>query len=153
MKKYYVYKHTDKDKAVYIGMGSNGRAWQVNSRSANHSKFLVKCLHENISSIKIIKYFNNKSDAYRYEAELISYYKPKYNKTWTQAYKDSISSNKGCKGHKLSLETKYKLMMNNPNRRIITYMNKKYNSLSECSRLTKIPLTTLHDRLKNSVRS
>ncbi len=151
MEKYYVYKHTDKDKILYVGMGSNGRAWQVNSRSTGHSKFLVKCLHKNISSIKIIKYFNNKSDAYRYEAKLISYYKPKYNKTWTQAYKNSVSSK--VFGRKVSLETKHKLMMSNPNRRIVTYMGKKYNSLSECSRLTKIPLTTLHDRLRNSVRS
>tara|TARA_R110000744_G_scaffold371335_1_gene482266 strand:+ start:99 stop:620 length:522 start_codon:yes stop_codon:yes gene_type:complete len=173
MKKYYVYKHTDKDKVVYIGMGTNGRAWEVYKRSPEHSKFIVKCLHKNISSIEVIKYFNNKSDTYKYESKLINYYKPKYNKTWTQAYKDLIS----CKGRKVSLATiskisqsqkgekgfwygkkqpqemKHKRMISNNRRNIITFMGKTYNSIRECSRITKIPYSSLNYRLKNSVRS
>ena len=29
MEKYYVYKHTDSGKVVYIGMGTKGRAWDI----------------------------------------------------------------------------------------------------------------------------
>jgi hypothetical protein len=172
MDKYYVYKHTDRGKVVYIGMGTKGRAWEVYKRSPEHSKFLVKCLHKNISSIKIIKYFDNKLDTYKYEAKLINYYKPKYNLTWTKAYKDSISpkgrkvslatktkiseSQKGEKGFwygkKQSEEIKYKRMVSDPRREPITYLGKKYNSIRECCRKTKIPYSTLNYRLQNSVR-
>jgi len=153
MDKYYVYKHTDRGKVVYIGMGTKGRAWEVYKRSPEHSKFLVKCLHKNISSIKIIKYFDN-------------------NLTWTKAYKDSISpkgrkvslatktkiseSQKGEKGFwygkKQSEEIKYKRMVSDPRREPITYLGKKYNSIRECCRKTKIPYSTLNYRLQNSVR-
>ncbi len=173
MEKYYVYKHTDSGKVVYIGMGTKGRAWEVYKRSPEHSKFIIKCLHKRLSSIKVIKYFNNKLDTYKYETKLINYYKPKYNKTWTQAYKDSIS----CKGRKVSLSTKskisqsqkgekgfwygkkqskeikYKRMINDPRIKSIIYMGEKYNSIRECSRITKIPYSSLNYRLKNSVRS
>ena len=173
MDKYYVYKHTDRGKVVYIGMGTKGRAWEVKWRSPEHSKFLVKCLHKNISSIKIIKYFDNKLNTYKYETKLINYYKPKYNKTWTQAYKDSISPNKGRKmslatktkiseslkgeksfwyGKKRYEKTKYKIMMNSLFRKPVVYMGKKYNSIRECSRITKIPYSSLNYRLQNSVR-
>jgi len=175
MKKYYVYKHTDRGKVVYIGMGTKGRAWEVYKRSPEHSKFIIKCLHKRLSSIKVIKYFNNKLDTYKYETKLINYYKPKYNKTWTQAYKDLISS-KGI-GRKVSLETrskisqsqkgekgfwygktqskktKYKRMINSPRRNNIIFMGKTYNSIRECSRITNIPYTSLRYRLQNSVRS
>ena len=151
MDKYYVYKHTDRGKVVYIGMGVNGRAWEIYKRSPEHSEFIVKCLHKNISSIKIIKYFNNKKDAYTFEYELINKLKPKFNETWTQEYKNKISSIR--RKVIVTQEHKYSRMVNQPLRKSIIYMGKKYNSVRECARINKINHSTLRYRLKNSVRS
>tara|TARA_R110000796_G_C14305119_1_gene405813 strand:+ start:162 stop:599 length:438 start_codon:yes stop_codon:yes gene_type:complete len=145
MEKYYVYKHTDRGKVVYIGMGTKDRAWVVHKRSDQHKRFMIQLFHNDILSIKVLKYFDNKKDALKYERQLINKYKPKFNKTW------KISA--FWTGKKQSEETKYKRMLSDPRRVSINYMGKKYNSIRECSRLTKIPCTTLRDRLKNSVRS
>ena len=116
MEKYYVYKHSDKGKVVYIGRGIKNRAWCIKNRSTKHVKLILKNLHKNIESIKVIKYFHNKMDACKYETELINKLKPKFNETWTQEYK-------------------YKIAMSNPRRRPVTYLGKKYNSLRECARM------------------
>jgi len=133
MDKYYVYKHTDRGKVVYIGMGTKARAWDIKFRSPEHSDYMINILHKKISSIKVVKYFDNKLDACKYENELIQKLKPKFNKTWTP-------------------EFIYKVSMNQPARKPVSYMNIKYNSINECSRKTGIPRSTLKIKLQNSVR-
>tara|TARA_B110000977_G_scaffold149364_1_gene189328 strand:+ start:53 stop:508 length:456 start_codon:yes stop_codon:yes gene_type:complete len=151
MKKHYVYTHSDKGKIVYVGKGSGGRAWDKIRKSSEHSKFIANILHKNISSIKIIKYFNDKMDAFKYENELIHKLKPKFNETWTQEHKNKISSIR--RNVIVTPEHKYSRMINQPLRKSIIYMGKKYNSIRECSRINKINHSTLRYRLQNSVRS
>ena len=64
---FYVYYHIIDEEVVYIGKGSNARAWQFNRRPYNNADVRIIC--NDISEI----------EALAIERELIKIHKPKYN--------------------------------------------------------------------------
>ena len=73
--KYYVYKHIEDGKEVYIGKGNGNRAWNKGDRIGEHKQ---KMQNESIK-VKIIASDLSEEEALAIERELIKIRKPKYN--------------------------------------------------------------------------
>jgi hypothetical protein len=83
LNRWYVYTHTDPDtgEIVYVGEGTGQRFAAVNTRSADHSKFLKEVIHDkNLTCFSIIESRLTKERAREIEKELIAKYNPKFNK-------------------------------------------------------------------------
>ncbi len=71
--KYYVYSHTLNGQVVYIGKGTNERAFNVKARNQAWNKALTKKDHFNID---IIQWFDDEADALSFERDLQRLVKP-----------------------------------------------------------------------------
>ena len=91
-KAHYVYTHVDPDtdEIVYVGKGTNGRAWAFGSPSVGRrtirSKEHTEWYHEKEARglhpgdlVNIVKVFSYSREALAYEKELIGHYDPIFN--------------------------------------------------------------------------
>jgi len=77
--KYYVYKHIERGKEVYIGKGSHGRAWEQNRKINEHTQRMKRGLIK----VKIMASDLSEKEAFAIEGELIKIRQPKYNNYFT----------------------------------------------------------------------
>ena len=81
--RWYVYTHTDPDtgEIVYVGEGTGQRFSAVNTRDNEHSQFLKEVIHnKRLDCFTIVESRLTKSEARAIEQQLITKYKPKFNK-------------------------------------------------------------------------
>lgn len=81
--RWYVYTHTDPTtgEIVYIGEGTGQRFSAVNTRAAEHSEFLKEVIHnKQLECFQIVESRLTKAEARAIEKQLITKYKPKFNK-------------------------------------------------------------------------
>lgn len=87
MTPYLVYRHIDpfNNEIVYVGMGTLDRPWQVNNRSKEHTEWLRHFYNQTGSLESVVKPYAHqlsKMAALELELELITHYKPKFNKNY-----------------------------------------------------------------------
>lgn len=86
MNNFYVYKHTDGDEIVYIGMGQGHRAWRYdNTRRKDHIEWM-----KNQDLFEVVVCVCNqltKDDAHKLEVDLIKKHQPKFNRQYTDSYR------------------------------------------------------------------
>lgn len=83
MNKYYVYAHKEQDKIVYIGYGSNNRAWDCTEntrRKSEHGDWMRDQFAK--GNMHFVHFFNtslSRKEARDIEKKLIQEYQPKHN--------------------------------------------------------------------------
>jgi hypothetical protein len=83
LQRWYVYTHTDPEtgEIVYVGEGTGQRFSAVNTRASEHSQFLKEVIHDKrLDCFQIVESRLTKEDARALEYQLITKYKPKFNK-------------------------------------------------------------------------
>jgi hypothetical protein len=81
--RWYVYTHTDPatGEIVYVGEGTGQRFSAVNTRASDHSWFLKEVIHDKrLDCFQIVESRLTKEEARALEYQLITKYKPKFNK-------------------------------------------------------------------------
>ena len=73
--KYYVYKHIEYGKEVYIGKGKGDRAWKKSDKVDEHKQRM----ESGLINVKIIASDLSEEEAFAIERELIKIRNPKYN--------------------------------------------------------------------------
>lgn len=93
---YYVYKHVENDKVVYVGFGEGKRQFvRTYLRSEKHADWILAMLKKvGKDYSKIVKYFNEKSDALFFERLMIKKYQPKFNKYHIKDFKHTLETRK-----------------------------------------------------------
>lgn len=101
-KPFYVYCHNDGDSLVYVGKGSEGRAWACTGRKGNHKPFMDTRLNNGDQSfVNIIATNLTEQDAYELEELIIKEAQPIYNKFFTEEWK-ATNKERGLKGAEAS---------------------------------------------------
>lgn len=137
MKKFYVYEWIDLDNnyVFYVGKGCGKRYSSLRNRN---KKFLNYVNNHNVES-RIVKYFDSEDEAFKYEKELMDYYKSSgqcscslmdggfggFSKVWSKEMKEYWSENNPMK----SEEQKLRMSVNNPMKN-----NETANKVSECNK-------------------
>ena len=95
---YYIYIHYEDNKPVYVGMGAGGRAFTSAGRKGGHREWMTDRLDKGDASFVS---FNSlglvKEEAILKEAELIRALQPRYNKFFTESWKEN-NKERGMKG-------------------------------------------------------
>ena len=79
MKQYYVYSHIDNEKIVYIGKGTDARAWTSKRYIQEHSDWVTECIHNDTRFVRMIATNLEQSVAFELERNLIKELNPKWN--------------------------------------------------------------------------
>jgi hypothetical protein len=81
--KYYVYQHKDLEtgELVYVGHGTNGRAWDCSGKSRDkpHKEWMLNQYLISPFFVDILFITSDKAECLKYEKELIYKYKPRFN--------------------------------------------------------------------------
>jgi hypothetical protein len=83
LNRWYVYTHTDPEtgEIVYVVEGTGQRFSAVNTRAGEHSQFLKEVIHnKRLDCFQIVESRLTKAEARAVEKQLITRYKPKFNK-------------------------------------------------------------------------
>ena len=85
---FYTYVHLEGKEIVYVGFGHKNRQFDKKYRRSNkHAEWIAVMLNKvGQSYSKVIKYFNEESDARYFERLMIKKYQPRFNKQHTKAY-------------------------------------------------------------------
>ena len=98
MMKYYVYIHYEDDNPVYIGMGGGGRAFNTASRKEEHKLWMLERLDNGDASFVSFEAVGlTKEEASIKEANLIRSLQPRYNRFFTESWKEN-NKERGLKG-------------------------------------------------------
>ncbi len=74
LNKYCVYYHKHGDRVFYVGAGTSERPFNRNSRTAFWWKFIKKLNNE--YEVEIVRWFNTRSQALKFEAQEIARLQP-----------------------------------------------------------------------------
>lgn len=88
---YYVYKHMQGEKVVYVGLGQRDRQFdRYKYRSTEHAEWIETILEKvGTAYSKAIKNFELESDARYFERLMIKKYQPRFNKYFTKNFQFS----------------------------------------------------------------
>lgn len=104
-KPFYVYCHKENQTIVYVGKGSEGRAWASNGRKGKHKPFMDSRLNIGDSSfVEFISFNMKEEDAIELEELIIKEAQPIYNRFFTDEWKQS-NKERGLKGAKATMKT------------------------------------------------
>lgn len=148
---YYVYEWYNKktNEVFYVGKGCRNRYKQISKRN----KLFINYYNKNECESRIIKYFDNENDAFKYEHEKILYYKKHnqcfcnlddggkggYNFVWTKEMKE--------------YKSKYNPMKNSYQRNRISINNPMKNpDIKEKVRKKKCKKVVLGNKIYNSIK-
>lgn len=111
---YYVYEHWLDDECLYVGKGSNNRAFDFEARRDDYRIFLNK--NKNNIKVKIVKYFDNEEEALDFEKNRqIEYYKIGQVRFCRDSYLSPEYNPMYGKKHKIkSIEKMRQWKLNNP---------------------------------------
>ena len=95
---YYIYIHYDGDEPVYVGMGAGGRAFTTVGRKGGHKEWMTERLDKgNTSFVSFDSLGLSKNEAVIKEASLIRTLQPRYNRFFTESWKEN-NRTRGMKG-------------------------------------------------------
>ncbi len=95
---YYIYIHYHDDEPVYVGMGGGGRAFTSVGRKGGHKEWMLERLDKgdasfvSFDSVGLVK-----EEAVLREADLIRTLQPRYNRFFTESWKQN-NKERGMKG-------------------------------------------------------
>ena len=163
--KFYVYEwyNLENNEVFYVGKGSGNRYKSLRSRN----KFFIEYYNNNPTDVRIVKYFDNEDEAYKYEEKLTILYKKNnqckcnlmhggyggYSKIWTKEMKEYWSINNPMKDSK----QRERMSKNNPmkNPEIVKKMSEsrtkpliidgiEYKSPSEAAKAFGVSCNTIY---------
>ncbi len=80
--RFYVYVHAEGDEVVYVGKGCGSRLLETRGRKEDHKQFMLSKYNEgDYSFATMLEYKLFEQDALNLESRLISYCRPKFNRT------------------------------------------------------------------------
>lgn len=154
-KKYALYKHSIDGAVLYVGLGSDYRAFECRRRNPKWNELVAKSGH---FDVHIVKWFKTRKEGLLEEALLIRELKPIANMMMngfsrTPKFKNDVSAKH--KGKYVSEETRLRMQKASLSRTLLPVKDNQtgviYKSCKEAALALNIPVTTLRGHLKGQL--